>query len=578
MAEALDIPAEDRVAWLQFARSLGIAAPPILAAPTPYVLSKSQPHRPSTNLPTQPTAFVGRNGDIVALASMLMRQTEPVRLVTLTGPGGIGKTRLGIRVAEHILDSYDDTFGHVFADGIYFVSLGHVADPSMVLSTILQALPSQEVPGQPAIVTLTNWLRDKSVLLVLDNYEHLIQAAQVVSDLLTASQKLKVLITSREVLHLRGEQAISVSPLTLPDLRQLPPMSQLPQYEAVYLFIQRARNAKFDFTVSEENASAVAEICHMLDGLPLAIELAAARIKIMSPHQILARFNSRLTLLTGGAMDLPARQKTLRSTIEWSYGLLDDREKKLFRRLGIFSGGCTLEAAESVCIDYGMATSNDLRSSDGGYLRNLLDILTSLVDKSLLREESGLEGQPRFWMLETLREYALEKLLESNGTEATLGRFSDYFLRLAEEGEQWMPTMDQSMWLNRLECEHSNLQAVLDWMLNRGEAELACLLISRLWYFWWLRDHTNDARIWLEKTLESGMAAVGTVPRARALQGVGFFNYIVGDYSTARRQLEESVSILKQASGGNEKYCAVAMNNLAVVLAAQGESPGGTIE
>ena len=350
--------------------------------------------RPS-NLPMQRSPLIGREREVAAVAALLRR--DDVGLVTLLGPGGVGKTRLSLQVAVDLLDD--------FKDGVWFVNLAPITDPALVPSTIAQTLGVKEAGGEPLPETLKAYLREKRLLLLLDNFEQVVAAAPLVADLLASARHLKVLITSREVLHLYGEHEYPVPPLALPDLKHLPPLDYLSQYAAVALFIQRAQAIKPDFQVTNANAPAVAEICARLDGLPLAIELAAVRVRLFPPEALLGRLEHRLKALAGGARDLPARQQTLRGTIDWSYQLLDPAEQTLFARLGVFVGGCTLEAAEAVC------------NPDGALPLEVLDALTSLVDKSLLRQHgdrtSTLDSEPRFGMFETVREYALERLAAS---------------------------------------------------------------------------------------------------------------------------------------------------------------------
>ncbi len=339
------------------------------------------------NLPVQLTRFIGRGQEVTAVQHLLHR--EGVRLVTLTGPGGTGKTRLGLQVAAEL--------SGCFAEGVFFVNLAPISDPELVVPTIAQTLDIKETADQSLLDLVKAFLRERQVLLVLDNFEQVVSAAVQVAELLAACPKLKVVVTSRAVLHVRGEQEYAVPPLALPDPKRLPDLVALAQYEAVALFIQRAQAVKPEFQVTNANAPAVAEICTRLDGLPLAIELAAARSKVLPPQALLARLRQRLAVLTSEARDVPARQQTLRSTIEWSYQLLDAEEQRLFRQLCIFVGGCTLQAAEAVCVTPG----------DGDTTRSVLDGVSSLIDKSLLRQSEQEGEEPRLVMLETIREYGL---------------------------------------------------------------------------------------------------------------------------------------------------------------------------
>jgi predicted ATPase len=352
---------------------------------------------------------------VTELAAVQAKLSRPeVRLLTLTGPGGTGKTRLGLQVAADILE--------YFPNGVFFVALAPVHNPALVGETIAETLGVRETGGRSTLERLKEYLRHKQLLLLLDNFEHLLPAAPVVTDLLTAAPKLKVLATSRALLRLNGEWDYPVPPLSLPDLNNLPPIERLVEYESVQLFIERAKAVKAGFAVTAENASAIAEICARVDGLPLAIELAAARVRVLPPQKILSQLSNRLRFLTGGARDWPARQRTLRDTIDWSYNLLESEEQTLFKRLAVFSGGCTLEGAEALG-----SIAGDVHVLKG---------LESLVDKNLLKQ-SEVRGEPRFGMLDTIREYALERLATEGAgeEEAIRQRHAHFFVALAEEAE-----------------------------------------------------------------------------------------------------------------------------------------------
>src|SRR5215207_6071760 len=402
------------------------------------------------NLPTQPTPLIGRERELEEVLSML-RSTH-VRLLIFTGPGGTGKTRLGLQAAAELTDEFED--------GVFFVALAAIRDPALVAPTITRTLGLTESSNQPPEEILKGYLRDRQTLLVLDNFEQILASAALLDALLSAAPGLKVLATSRTALRLYGEHEFAVPPLSLPDTGSLPPVEHLTRYEAVRLFLDRARAIRPDFSLTEENAPAVIEICSRLDGLPLAIELAAARIKLLPPQAMLSRLGNRLKLLTGGARNLPERQRTLRNAIAWSHEMLDEGEKTLFARLAVFSGGSTLEAIEAVC------------DAEGDLPVDALDGVSSLLDKSLLRQEEGLEGEPRFAMLETIREYAREELEESGDAEEVKRAHAEYFLALAEEADPELKGPGQLEWLQRLETEHDNMRAAFTWALRQEEVEL----------------------------------------------------------------------------------------------------------
>jgi len=373
---------------------------------------------------------------------------------------------LSIQVGAELLEE--------FANGVFFVALASISDPDLVASAIAQTLGIKEIGSTLISESLKQHLRGKQLLLLLDNFEQILGAAPLIAELLATSARLKILVTSRACLHLRGEYEFPVPPLTVPDLRQLPSPEALVQYAAVELFVERARAVKSDFAVTDENASAVAEVCARLDGLPLAIELAAARAKLLSPHALLARLENRLKLLTGGARDLPAHKQTMRKTIEWSFELLDEEEKKLFRRLAVFVGGCSLEAAGYVC------------AGTGDLAIDVFDGLTSLVDKSLLYVKERKTGESRFLMLETIKEYGLEQLTKSGESEGLQRLHAEYFLSLAEEAEPKIWGREEAAWFDQLEQEHDNLREALEWSFTRAEeGELGLQLAGTLWRFWW---------------------------------------------------------------------------------------------
>ncbi len=486
------------------------------------------------NLPAQATPLIGREAEVLAVCDLVRR--ENVRLLTLTGPGGIGKTRLALQAAADVLDD--------FRDGVFFVPLAPIRDPELVLTAIAQVLGVKELGDRPLVEQIKAYLHEKRTLLLLDNFEQVAAAGPLVADLLAAAPQLKVMVTSREVLHLYGEHEFSVPPLSLPDLRRLPPIERLTQYEAVRLFTERAQAVRSDFTVTSENAPAIAEICTRLDGLPLAIELAAARSKLFPPKALLARLDKRLTVLTGGPRDLPSRQQTLRGAIAWSYDLLDAAEQAIFARLGVFVGGCTPEAAEAVLADDQAGDETDLTVYISASV--VLDGLTSLVDKSLLKHEEDISGEPRFVMLETIREYALERLESSGEADAIRWRHVHFFMELAEAAEPHL--YGQRTWVSRLEVEHDNLRAALAWSIGHA-GDIGLRLAGALGSFWYLHCHHREGCAWLRKALDRARDADGASShrfQAKALNQAGYLSMFLHDLARANTLLEQSVALWRE--------------------------------
>ena len=503
------------------------------------------------NLPVQPTPLIGREQEVAAVLRLLSR--EEVRLVTLTGPGGIGKTRLGLQVAAEFRDA--------FPDGVYFVNLAPISDPTFVVSTIAQTLELKESGDQSLLDLLQGFLQDKQLLLLLDNFEQVLNVASQLAELLAACPKLKVLVTSRFVLHLRGEQEFTVPPLQHPDPKHLPDLAVLSQYEAVELFIARAQAVKPEFQLTTANAPIIAEICTRLDGLPLAIELAAARSKLLPPQALLARLGQSLTVLTGGAQDAPARQQTLRHTIDWSYELLPAQEQRLFRRLSVFAGGCTLEAIEATCA---------MLESDSP-VGQVLDSVASLLDKSLLQQREQEGEEPRFLMLETIREYGLEALEVSGGLEVTRQAHADYYLALAEDAEPELAGPQQALWLERLEREHDNLRVAMEWAVEQGEAgqskEIALRLCAALGWYWFVHDHLSEGRKWMEWALTESEGAAAPV-RGKVLSAAGLLAFEQGDYGRAEALCGESLITLREL--GDKVGLANSLHIMALIARARG--------
>jgi predicted ATPase/class 3 adenylate cyclase len=490
-----------------------------------------------TNLPPQRTSFVGRDREVAEVTRLLAES----QLLTLTGPGGTGKTRLALRVAAAHLDA--------FTDGVFFADLSPIFDPALVPSVIAQVLMVRGEPGRELLDTLADHLRDRHLLLVLDNSEQVIEAGLAVARLLDAAPRLTVLATSRVPLHISGEREYQVPPLGLPDAAGISNLDVIMRSEAVALLTERAAAVRPGFRVTGENASAVAEITTRLDGLPLAIELAASRLKVLSPSALLARLGHRLPLLSGGTRDLPERQRTLRGTIEWSHDLLEPEEQHLFARLAVFAGGWTLEVAEAV-------------SGDGLKLE-VLDGLSALVDQSLVRQEESPNGEMRFLMLETIREYATERLAESGEEEEIRRRHAEHFQDLAEEAEHHLTREDRIFWLARLDAEHDNLRAALDWAERTEDVDTGLRTAAAIWRFWLQRGHLSEGRARLERLLSIPGTGARDPVRARALGALGGITYWQNDYPPTRAAYQEAVDIAREI--GDAKLLAATLLDLSYI-------------
>ncbi len=512
-------------------------------ADTPARESEPRPN----NLPLQRTAFIGREHETAGLRQLLSR--IDVQLVTLTGPGGIGKTRLALQVAGEIADQ--------FPGGVCFVPLSAIGEGGLIASTIAQSVGVRETGNKSPQQSLIEYVGGLSqpMLLLLDNFEHLVSAAPLVAQLLTPGPNLKVVVTSQAPLHVYGEHEFPVPPLALPDPRSIPPLEVLSRLPAIALFAARARAVKHEFALTKENAPVVAAICARLDGLPLAIELAAARIKLLSPSAMLARLEGRLNLLTGGARDLPSRQQTLRGTVDWSYSLLNAAEQTLFRRLSVFAGGCTLEAVEAVC-----DTKGDLGL-------DVLDGMASMVDKSLAQQVEAADTETRFRMLSTLREYALERLAESDDEPATRRAHAAYYLVLAEEGAEEVAA--QPEWLDRFEIEHENFRLAIDYLVRTGDAEWGFRMGAALFRFWETREHLTEGRNAIARLLALGGSASRPKLRARLLFAGAVLAAAQGDYNSALPLFEESLETCVKLN--DKRGVAVELNALAVNARDRGE-------
>ncbi|HEX6288902.1 MAG TPA: tetratricopeptide repeat protein [Herpetosiphonaceae bacterium] len=525
LADRLEIAPSDRAAFLQFARGEADeqrhAEQPADQQRHPAQWRASQ--RP-TNLARPLHPLIARAQEIAALRQLLLH--GDARLLTITGPGGIGKTRLAQEVAYHLLDD--------FTDGVFLVALETLSDPSQVAATIAQTLGMVDASPQPARARLLDHLCDKHLLLVLDNFEHLLAAAPLVTDLLTTCPWLHILTTSRAPLHLRGERQFSVPPLPLPEPQQTVDFEALEHFGAVALFSARAQAARPGWTLTEQNAPAVVALCAHLDGLPLAIELAAAHTRLLSPHEMLEQIRGKPAMLSGGFRDLPTRQQALRSTIDWSYNLLDQQTRHIFARLAVFNGGCTLQAALAVCDDGAQA------------IHNLLDQLSILVDQNLLQREEMPDGTSRFVMLNTIREYAREKLAADNQAHDMQERHLQYFLSVAESAELCLRGTEQVACVALLEHEHNNFQAALEWCRAAPErAEAGLRLAGALGEFWAIHSYLSLGRSWLEAFLTGDRGAPDVV-RAKALRYAGILASMQGDSAQAMVWDQETLHLCRQ--------------------------------
>jgi len=493
-----------------------------------------------TNLPPLPTALIGREQEVARIVAAL--QSDGRRLITLTGPGGTGKTRLALKVADELLED--------FSDGVFVVDLSAVTDAPLVVAQIAAALSLKESGGRGLQETLHDYLASKELLLVIDNFEQVMDAASEVASLLTSAPDVRVLVTSREPLRLAGEQEFAVPPLSLPSSSS-PRLEEARRAPAVALFTERARGVRADFALTEDNVAAVIAICRRLDGLPLAIELAAARVKVLSPQGLLDRLDHSLRLLSSGRRDASERQRTLRGAVTWSYELLSENEQKLFCRLGVFSGGWSLEAAEAVC------ERSDLELE-------VLDGLASLVDKSLVRAVAG--DEERFSMLETIREFAIERLDESEEAEEFRRAHAEYFRGLAEEAEPHLVGEDQKEWLDRLERDHDNVRGALNWSVAEAP-DLALAIAAPLWRFWYVRGHLTQARRWLQATTAQTNEETSPV-RAKALRGLAVCVGVQGEYGRSEHVGQQSLAIYEQL--GDQSGVSSVLETLAIAAENQG--------
>jgi predicted ATPase len=513
--------------------------------PSQFPPLRTLDNRPG-NLPRQTTILIGREKEAAEVVALLRH--DDVAMVTLTGPGGTGKTRLALHTATDLINDY--------ADGCWFVDLSPVMNPELVMLTIATTLGVRESAGTPLSDALATHLHNKELLLVLDNFEQILAAAEEVSDLLDAAPGVKVLATSREALNLYGEHIYPVPPLQLPERpdshRPPPTLEELIRYESVQLFLDRAQARNHDFQVTDATAAVVAEICRGLDGLPLAIELAAARANHLSVEEIRAQLNDRLGLLVGGPRNRTSRQQSLRAAIAWSYDMLDPCQQRLFRQLGVFVGGFTPGIAATVCA----------LGSEAG--RSVAVELLNLVQKSLVRKQAASGGEPRFWLLETLQEFARGELNAMDEIEEVRARHAHTFRALAEEAEIQLRGAQQGAWMGRLEEEHDNMRAALRWARERNDATLGCAIAGALWRFWWARGYWTEGREQLAAVLAlPGELATpeGQIARGKALNGLGAIVGSQGEYDLAAKVYEESLAIWQALD--DQQRIALALNNLA---------------
>ncbi|HSB66072.1 MAG TPA: AAA family ATPase, partial [Anaerolineales bacterium] len=512
----------------------------------PVESSETGQSHPPTNLPVPRNPLIDRDKELTEIRSLIQR--DDVALVTLTGPGGTGKSRTALHIGQQLLD--------YFPDGVYLVRLETLNDPKLIVFTIAEVFGLHETQGgRPITEMLREFLRDKKMLLILDNFEHLLDAATRVAELLEACPKLKCIATSRTPLRLRAERELPIPPLRVPAMQKNEAAESLSQFSAVELFIQRAQAVRPEFSVTNANAPAVAEICFRLDGLPLAIELAAVRIKLFSPDGLLSRLEHGFDLLTGGTRDLPERQRTLRGAIDWSYNLLNDNERRLFRRLSVFTGGCSLQSAELVC------------NIQGDLGPRMDDLMTSLIDNSLVIQHEDADGEPRFGMLSTLHEYAVERLKGSDEDDTVHQQLAQYLLDFVKDVEPRTRSAERARWQQVMLQEHANVRGILEWITGSGKfIDIGQQIVIAVGLYWLLGGYLIEGRQWCDKMLALCDEQTPETIRAALLCYDGQLTWTQGDQISAVASMDQSIGLLRKH--GDSVVLAIALTFRGVIASA----------